>query len=89
MSGELDPAWAEMAAGKTMIRRPDGSIEWDDDEDGTGGSSSAEFRSEVWVDDPAPGGYVCGKPDSARPSGVCGMPVESEPCNLPHGTTES
>ena len=30
---------------------------------------------EVWVDDPAPGGYVCSE---------CGVPVESEPC-LIHG----
>ncbi len=46
MSGELDPAWDEIAAGKTMIHRPDGSVEWVDDEDGAVGGISAEFRSD-------------------------------------------
>lgn len=33
-----------------------------------------------WITDPAPGGYVCGVADPDGPDGVCGMPVESEPC---------
>lgn len=40
--------------------------------------------AEVWSDACAPGGYVCAAPDPERPDGICGMPVESEPCNL-HG----
>jgi len=32
--------------------------------------------NEVWVDDPAPGGWICG---------VCLYPVESEPCELHDG----
>jgi len=36
--------------------------------------------TEVWDASCAPGGYVCGTPDPTRPGGICGMPVESEPC---------
>ena len=36
--------------------------------------------AEVWSDACAPGGYVCATPDPDRPDGICGMPVESEPC---------
>jgi hypothetical protein len=36
--------------------------------------------TEVWDASCAPGGYVCGTPDPTRPDGICGMPVESEPC---------
>ena len=32
--------------------------------------------NEVWVDDPAPGGWICG---------VCLYPVESEPCEQHDG----
>lgn len=35
---------------------------------------------EVWSDACAPGGYVCAVPDPDRPDGICGMPVEDEPC---------
>lgn len=28
-----------------------------------------------------PGGFVCAVPDPDRPCGICGMPVESEPCS--------
>ena len=35
---------------------------------------------EVWSDAVAPGGYVCAAPDRLQPGGICGMPVESEPC---------
>lgn len=41
-------------------------------------------RREVWVPLPLPGGWVCGEPDPAGPDGVCGMPVESEPCTIHH-----
>ena len=34
--------------------------------------------NEVWVDDPAPGGWICG---------VCLYPVESEPCEQHDGAT--
>lgn len=34
-----------------------------------------ELHEEVWTDDPAPGGFVCKK---------CGVPVESEPCDVIH-----
>lgn len=36
--------------------------------------------AEVWSSACAPGGYVCAVPDPDRPDGICGMPVESEPC---------
>ncbi|WP_067825892.1 hypothetical protein [Actinomadura kijaniata] len=34
---------------------------------------------EVWDDSIPPGGYVCAVP-GPLPDGICGMPVESEPC---------
>lgn len=34
----------------------------------------------VWIDDPEPGGTVCGHSVPAAPDGICGQPVESEPC---------
>lgn len=34
-----------------------------------------------WSNAVPPGGVVCFVPDEARPDGVCGMPVESEPCS--------
>ncbi|GAA4155064.1 NUDIX domain-containing protein [Actinomadura keratinilytica] len=37
---------------------------------------------QVWTADPAPGGWVCGVPAPGTELGVCGYPVESEPC--PH-----
>jgi hypothetical protein len=39
-------------------------------------------RLELWLPMPLPGGWVCGEPDDGKPDGVCGMPVESEPCDL-------
>lgn len=41
--------------------------------------TAAKF-AEVWSDACAPGGYVCGAPDPGKPDGICGMPVEDEPC---------
>jgi hypothetical protein len=34
----------------------------------------------VWSSAVPPGGYVCAVPDATKPDGVCGEPVESEPC---------
>lgn len=45
-------------------------------------SREIELAPEVWIDDPLPGGYVCGAPDPAGRDGICGMPVEDEPCRL-------
>lgn len=39
---------------------------------------------EVWIPEPLPGGWVCSMPDPGRPDGICGMPVESEPCPEHH-----
>lgn len=36
----------------------------------------------VWSDAVAPGGMVCAVPMADRPDGICGMPVESEPCTV-------
>ncbi|WP_304452857.1 hypothetical protein [Nocardiopsis sp. YSL2] len=40
-------------------------------------SAEAELGPVVWSDEAAPGGYVCAAP---TPSGMCGQPIESEPC---------
>ena len=32
----------------------------------------------------APGGWVCAEPDASTQDGLCGMPVESEPCSIHH-----
>jgi hypothetical protein len=42
----------------------------------------------VWSDACAPGGYVCGHPAPGMPDGICGWPVESEPCPE-HGPGEN
>lgn len=34
----------------------------------------------MWSDAVPPGGQVCAAPMPDRPDGICGMPVESEPC---------
>ena len=34
----------------------------------------------IWDGSCAPGGYVCARPVPGNPDGICGMPVESEPC---------
>lgn len=41
-------------------------------------------RREEYIRWPLPGGWVCAEPDSSMPDGVCGMPVESEPCTVHH-----
>ena len=38
----------------------------------------------AWSNAVFPGGYVCAVPDSGTPDGICGVPVESEPCGQ-HG----
>ncbi|MFC9089020.1 hypothetical protein [Nocardiopsis dassonvillei] len=40
-------------------------------------SAESELGPVVWSDAAAPGGYVCAAP---IPEGLCGVPVESEPC---------
>lgn len=48
-----------------------------------GPSAAADFnagRPVAWSDACAPGGMVCAVPDPGRPDGICGRPVESEPC---------
>lgn len=41
----------------------------------------------TWSSAVAPGGTVCAVPDPAGPDGICGMPVESEPCGR-HGAVQ-
>lgn len=41
-------------------------------------------RAEMWMPFPLPGGWVCAEPDDNADDGMCGMPVESEPCNIHH-----
>ena len=41
-------------------------------------------RPSVWSGACAPGGMVCAVPDPSALDGICGMPVETEPCNR-HG----
>lgn len=36
---------------------------------------------ERWVSISGIGGFVCAVPDPAGPDGICGMPVEDEPCD--------
>jgi len=36
---------------------------------------------ERWVIYMGVGGYVCAVPDATGPDGICGMPVETEPCD--------
>lgn len=43
---------------------------------------------EIWSDAVAPGGYVCAVPMPGQPDGICGYPVESEPCPK-HGTDDT
>ncbi|WP_304455920.1 hypothetical protein [Nocardiopsis sp. YSL2] len=45
--------------------------------DGRVRSTEADLGPVVWSDEAAPGGYVCAAP---TPSGICGQPIESEPC---------
>lgn len=39
-------------------------------------------RPEAWIVYQGVGGYVCAVPDPDGPDGACGMPVETEPCNI-------
>jgi hypothetical protein len=39
----------------------------------------------AWVICMEVGGYVCAAPDPSAFDGICGMPVESEPCHREHG----
>jgi hypothetical protein len=41
-------------------------------------------RREAWVIIDEVGGYVCAEPDPGYPGGICGLPVESEPCSIHH-----
>lgn len=41
----------------------------------------------VWDDSVAPGGWVCAWPHPDTASGICGYPVESEPCTRDHVAT--
>lgn len=43
-------------------------------------------QGHVWLSEPPPGGWVCATPVPGLPGGICGMPVESEPCPE-HGDT--
>lgn len=45
-------------------------------------------RPSVWSAACAPGGMVCAVPDATRPDGICGNPVESEPCNRHEGQAD-
>lgn len=45
---------------------------------------AAHGRREKWIVLSGVGGYVCAEPDPDRPDGICGMPVESEPCTIHH-----
>jgi len=45
---------------------------------------AVDGRREAWVVIDHVGGYVCAEPAPALPDGICGMPVESEPCNIHH-----
>lgn len=46
-------------------------------------------RREMWLIICGVGGYVCAEPDPRHPDGVCGMPVESEPCSIHHPDGEA
>ena len=61
---------------------------------GPGSVAAAEFdiktvdgRREAWIVVDLVGGYVCAEPDPGLPDGICGMPVESEPCDIHHPDT--
>lgn len=41
-------------------------------------------RREKWIVIDGVGGYICAEPEPGKPDGICGMPVESEPCNIHH-----
>jgi hypothetical protein len=45
-------------------------------------TAAAPGPREAWIVISGVGGYVCAEPDPGRPDAICGMPVESEPCNL-------
>jgi hypothetical protein len=41
---------------------------------------AANVPPTVWSNAVLPGGQVCAVPTHDNPDGICGMPVESEPC---------
>jgi len=41
-------------------------------------------RPSLWISDPMPGGWICAEPDGRCADGICGDPIESEPCQR-HG----
>lgn len=41
-------------------------------------------RREAWIVIAGVGGFVCAEPEPDLPDGICGMPVESEPCTIHH-----
>lgn len=46
-------------------------------------------RREGWLIYHGVGGWVCAEVDQATQDGLCGMPVESEPCDIHHpGATD-
>jgi hypothetical protein len=47
--------------------------------------AAPEAAPEVWSDAVPPGGMVCAVPDDLTADGICGNPVESEPCNRHDG----
>ncbi len=47
-----------------------------------GAMNDSQKPAEVWSDAIPPGGYVCAVPSPNLPDGICGMPVEDEPCSI-------
>lgn len=41
-------------------------------------------RREAWIVLHGMDGWVCAEPDPTLPDGICGMPVETEPCTEHH-----
>ncbi len=41
-------------------------------------------RREAWLFYMGVGGWICAELDLQLPDGICGMPVESEPCTIHH-----
>jgi hypothetical protein len=60
------------ALGLTEVDHSDG--QFTQDRDFNGGAPT------LWSDAVAPGGLVCAAPSLGLPGGICGFPVESEPC---------
>lgn len=45
---------------------------------------TVDGRREAWIVVDLVGGYVCAETAPGLPDGICGMPVESEPCHIHH-----